>query len=166
MLDEYIVEYDEYLGVGSGAFSYMNGVLYSTTFSINRYIDYIGKGRVGIVSERRFDLIEQMRNDLLLKPFGLILDGKTMTRKYGTVWRRALWKELLFFTMLGALQPDGGDYRLSRRGMYYWVVMMREFLSGVNNFREEMRAHIRSESSELRALSASDSLNRVSLLPP
>ncbi len=161
MLDEYIVEYDEYLGVGSGAFSYLDGVFYSTTFSINRYIEYIGKGRVAIVSERRFDLIEQMRYDFLLKPFGLILDGNAMTQKYGKAWRRALWKELLFFTMLGALKREGGVYRLTRRGMYYWVVMMREFLSGVNYFRKEMRGHIRSESSELRTLSARDSLNAV-----
>jgi coproporphyrinogen III oxidase-like Fe-S oxidoreductase len=161
MLDEYIVEYDEYLGVGSGAFSYLDGVFYATTFSINRYVEYIGKGRVGIVNARRFDLIERMRYDFLLKPFGLILDGNTMTQKYGTVWRRALWKELLFFTILGALKREGDVYRLSRRGMYYWVVMMREFLSGVNHFRKEMRAHIRAESSELRTLSARDSLNAV-----
>jgi coproporphyrinogen III oxidase-like Fe-S oxidoreductase len=159
MLDEYIVEYDEYLGVGSGAFSYLDGVFYSTTFSINRYIENIGKGRVAIVSERRFDRIEQMRYDFLLKPFGLILDGNTMTQKYGKAWRRALWKELLFFTMLGALKREAGIYRLSRRGMYYWVVMMREFLSGVNNFRREMRSHIRSESNALRTLSARDSLS-------
>jgi coproporphyrinogen III oxidase-like Fe-S oxidoreductase len=159
MLDEYIVEYDEYLGVGSGAFSYVDGVFYSTTFSINRYIESISKGRVGIASERRFDLRERMRYDFLLKPFGLVLDGNVMTQKYGTAWRRALWKELLFFRMLGALKREGEVYRLGRRGMYYWVVMMREFLSGVNNFRREMRAHIRLESNELSALSSRDSLS-------
>jgi coproporphyrinogen III oxidase-like Fe-S oxidoreductase len=158
MLDEYIVEYDEYLGVGSGAFSYVDGVFYSTTFSINRYIESIAKGRVGIASQRRFDLRERMRYDFLLKPFGLVLDGKVMTQKYGTAWRRVLWKELLFFRMLGALKREGGVYRLSQRGMYYWVVMMREFLSGVNNFRREMRAHIRLESNELSTLSSRDDL--------
>jgi hypothetical protein len=100
-----------------------------------------------------------MRYDFLLKPFGLVLDGKVMTQKYGTAWRRVLWKELLFFRMLGALKREGEVYRLGRRGMYYWVVMMREFLSGVNNFRREMRAHIRLESNELSALSSRDSLS-------
>jgi molybdenum cofactor biosynthesis enzyme MoaA len=45
-------------------------------------------------------------------------------------------------TMLGALARDGDGYRLRRQGMYYWLVMMREFLSGVNNFRAEMRSNI------------------------
>jgi hypothetical protein len=29
--------------------------------------------------------------------------------------------------------------------MYYWVVMMREFFTGVNRFREQMRLNIRRE---------------------
>jgi coproporphyrinogen III oxidase-like Fe-S oxidoreductase len=38
-IDEYIVDHDEYLGVGSGSFSYLGGASYSTTFSINHYVD-------------------------------------------------------------------------------------------------------------------------------
>ena len=35
--DEYVVDYDEYLGVGSGAFSFLNDSLYVNTFSLRRY---------------------------------------------------------------------------------------------------------------------------------
>jgi coproporphyrinogen III oxidase-like Fe-S oxidoreductase len=34
MLDEYIVESEEYVGLGSGAFSFLNGTLYINTFSL------------------------------------------------------------------------------------------------------------------------------------
>jgi coproporphyrinogen III oxidase-like Fe-S oxidoreductase len=35
--DEYVVEADYYIGVGSRAFSYLDGTLYATTFSLNTY---------------------------------------------------------------------------------------------------------------------------------
>ena len=35
--------------------------------------------------------------------------------------------------------------RLTRRGMYCWVLMMAEFFNSVNNVREQMREHIRTE---------------------
>ena len=37
MFDEYIIDQDDYVGVGSGAFSYVGGSMYSTTFSLNHY---------------------------------------------------------------------------------------------------------------------------------
>jgi len=43
------------------------------------------------------------------------------------------------------LRDEGDRYELTRRGKYYWVVMMRELFTGVNNFRDEMRAHIKDE---------------------
>ena len=145
MIDEYIVDYDEYLGVGSGSFSYLGGSIYSSTFSIPRYLHRVESGRTGITLSRRFERIEQMRYDFLMKLFGLELDVEGMERKYGGEFQRRLWKEFLFFRILGALKASARQYRLTKRGMYYWVVMMREFLMGVNNFREDMRRHIRAE---------------------
>jgi hypothetical protein len=34
---------------------------------------------------------------------------------------------------------------LTERGYYLWVIMMREFFTGVNNLREEMRHDIATE---------------------
>jgi hypothetical protein len=36
-------------------------------------------------------------------------------------------------------------YLVTERGMYYWVIMMREFFIGVNNFRSQMRKNIQDE---------------------
>ncbi len=145
MIDEYIVEEDEYVAVGSGAFSYLDGVTYSSTFSINRYIDFIDKGRIAITAKKSFSPYEQMRYDLLMSLFGLRLDKKAMQAKYGRRFFRVLWKEFLGLRLVGALEDHGDHYGLTDRGMYYWVVMMREFFIGVNNFREQMRSHIKEE---------------------
>jgi hypothetical protein len=42
--------------------------------------------------------------------------------------------------------------------MYYWVVMMREFFTGVNRFREQMRLNIRRELDAVRPETTSGSV--------
>ena len=44
-IDEYIVEYSDYLGIGSGSFSYLGGKLFVNTFSLNQYGRMIDEGR-------------------------------------------------------------------------------------------------------------------------
>jgi coproporphyrinogen III oxidase-like Fe-S oxidoreductase len=145
LVDEYIVDHEEYIGVGSGAFSYLSGTFYSSSFSIDRYIENIVSGRSAIVMGRKLSDWEQLRYEFLIRLFGLDLDWERMRRSHSASLLAPLWKERLFLTLIGAIRRDGGCYRLTSKGMYLWVVMMREFLSGVNNFRDEMRSHIRTE---------------------
>jgi coproporphyrinogen III oxidase-like Fe-S oxidoreductase len=145
LVDEYIVDHDDYVGVGSGAFSYVDGRFYSSSFSINRYIDRVERGRAAIVMGRKLSDWERLRYELLIKLFGLELDWSQLCGSRPNSWLVPLWKERLALQLIGALQRDGNRYRLTTSGMYYWVVMMREFLTGVNNFRDEMRAHIHAE---------------------
>lgn len=145
LVDEYIVDHDEYIGVGSGAFSYIGGCFYSSSFSINRYIAAISGGRAGIVMGRRLTEIEQLRYRFLVGLFGLELDWDAVRRENRYAWPGSLWKERLFFSLLGSIRKDGASYRLTEKGMYHWVVMMREFLTGVDKFRNEIRARIGTE---------------------
>jgi len=46
---------------------------------------------------------------------------------------------------VGATRHDADALRLTRRGMYCWVLMMSEFFNSVNDVREHMREHIRAE---------------------
>ena len=47
--------------------------------------------------------------------------------------------------LLGAIRRTPEGYELTDRGMYLWLAMMRQFFTTVNNFRDQMRAHIRDE---------------------
>jgi coproporphyrinogen III oxidase-like Fe-S oxidoreductase len=145
LVDEYIVDHEEYIGVGSGAFSYVAGCFFSSSFSINRYIETIRSGRTGIVMSRMLSEFEQLRYLFLVGLFGLEFDWEAIRREHRSSWPGPLWKERLFFSLLGSIKRDGETHRLTDRGMYHWVVMMREFLTGVNNFRDEMRVHISTE---------------------
>jgi menaquinone C8-methyltransferase len=147
-IDEYIVEQDNYIGVGSGAFSFVDGAMYSTTFSINEYVRRIGRGQSGITQSKRLTLKERMRYDYLLRLFGLELSHDYIRRKYGAKFAWLMLPELTAMRLVGATRHEADAIRLTQRGMYYWVLMMAEFFNAVNQFRDQMRSHIRAELAE------------------
>lgn len=135
-IDEYIVDNDQYAGLGSGSFGYLQGTLYSNTFKISQYIDLLNKGILPIVARKRFSRLEQIRYDFLMKLFGGSLDRSYFEGKYRGLAILHVWKELLFFLLAGAIKMKNSEIILTDKGYYLWIVMMREFFTGVNIFRE------------------------------
>jgi coproporphyrinogen III oxidase-like Fe-S oxidoreductase len=139
MIDEYVVNYEEYGGLGSGSFGYLGGNVYANTFSIEEYIERIRAGRLPLAAKREFSLKERLRYDFLMKLFGMQLDLEYLRNK----WRRPvnwyLWPEIFFFRTIGGLKREGSVLTLTPKGQYYWVIMMREFFVAVNNFRDYCR---------------------------
>lgn len=150
MIDEYISQQDEYLGLGSGAFSYLDGGIYASTFSINHYLHLIEDDRMGVVRQRSLKRTDRMRYYLLMRMFGGSLDLDAADYRFGGNFRRALRTELAGLRLLGAVKRAGRHLYLTERGYYLWVMMMREFFTGVNNLREEMRHNISQELGMLR----------------
>lgn len=150
MIDEYIVDYEEYVGVGSGSFSYLGGALYANTFSLKEYDEAVGAGRLSAAGTRTFPKREQMRYRLMMGLFGLRLDQRAFRESFGVSVARGLPGEVLFLKAFGAIDRDDGEVMtLTPRGRYLLVAMMREFFAGVNNFRDQARAAL---SPEERAL--------------
>ena len=139
MIDEYIVNHDEYVGAGSGAFGLVGGAIYANTFSIPDYIRMLSEGRLPLSARKLFSPKELARYSFLMDLFGLRMDRAGFKRRFGRdVWR-ALWMECLFFTLIGALSTDKEALTVTARGQYTWVIMMREFFTGVDNFRDLSR---------------------------
>ncbi len=145
MIDEYIVDHPDYVGVGSGAFSYLDGSLYATTFSINQYRRLVTSGRTAITQSKRLTLKERMRYDFLVRLFGLSLSYAEVRRKYGLGFWVRMAPELLVMRLVGAIRFTATGIALADVGMYCWVLMMAEFFNAVNDFRDQMRLHIRTE---------------------
>jgi len=140
MIDEYIVEGEEYVGLGSGAFSYLNGTLYVNTFSLMAYEKAIASGRMSVSAKQSYGRREQMRYRFMMELFGLKFDRTRFKRSFNQPAERGLWLEMLFMVLAGAfakITPE--TLFLTARGRYLSVVMMREFFSGVNNVRDEAR---------------------------
>jgi len=134
--DEYIVTHDEYAGLGSGAFGYLNGALYANSFDVEEYIETLGDGRLPIVADVKVPDHAQIRYDLLMRLFSGSFDASLMEGKYGKALARGLWKELLLFRAAGTIVRRDGRYLLTPRGRYHMVILMREFFAGTNRMRE------------------------------
>ena len=142
MIDEYIVDYDEYAGIGSGSIGYLNGICYANTFDISEYITRIDGGEMPIMAFREFSMRDRVRYDFLMQLFGMKLDVPVLRKKYGGMFLRLLWRDILAFTLAGGLRYHNHCFYLTKRGCYIWVIMMREFFIAVNNFRDFCRGRI------------------------
>ena len=139
MTDEYIVEHEEYVGLGSGAFSYLDGNLYASTFSLAQYRRMVNEGKTGTIFRQAMSEREQMRYYLLMLLFGGSLDLDAAEGRFDGRFRRKLRAELMALQSIGAVAEKDGRLSLTERGNYVWVMIMREFFSGVNRLRETMR---------------------------
>ena len=139
MIDEYITQSDDYLGLGSGSFSRLDGTLSGSTFSIADYLNRVAGGRSGILRSRRLSERERMQYHLLVRLFAgaLSLDGAD--RAFGRPFARTLQPEIAALRVIGAVRKVGSTLELTESGQYLWVLLMREFFSVVNEFRERMR---------------------------
>ena len=141
MLDEYIVDSEEYVGIGSGAFSYLEGSLYVNNFSVNEYIHSITNGESAVSGLKKYNLSAQMRYWFMMNLFGTHFDRQAFQSRF----KRPLWLglpiEILFLNLLGSFRKQDRS-QLTRRGQYYSLVMMREFFAGVNNVRDLARKNL------------------------
>ena len=142
MIDEYIVDYPEYLGIGSGAQSFLDGRLYTNTFSLNDYADRVRAGRLSVTQVgRKYSHRDMMRYRFVTDLFGLRLDKRRFMADFGTTVERGLWGEVQFMRAVGGFDRDDEEcFTLTRDGRYLLVVMMREMLTGSNRLRDEARA--------------------------
>lgn len=167
MIDEYIVDYEDYVGLGSGAFSFLDGALYVNTFSLRAYGERIDAGRSAAVQRRVFGRGEMMRYRFLMSLFGLRLDKRAFARDFGVRIEQGLPLEMAFMRASDAFATDNSEeLTLTEKGRYLLVVMMREFFIGVNSVRDQARAAL---STDERALLFGDGESCAAgsgILPP
>ena len=139
MIDEYIVDNEEYVGVGSGVFSYLDGKLYASTFSLNEYDKKVASGQMGITGMQLFSRRQQMRYRMMMDLFGLHFDRDAFKQRFGVKpANRGLWLEMLFLTCWASFNKSDRD-KPSPVGRYLSLVIMREFFTGVNRLRDIAR---------------------------
>ena len=147
MIDEYIVDYEQYVGIGSGAFSYLRGDIYVTTFSLRDYSKAIRGGLMPVsVGSRDNGLRNRMRYRFLMELFGLRLDKKKFERDFGVSVERGLPLEMLFFRTFGGFATDTAEeITLTEKGRYLTVVMQRTMFAQLNDLRDAARNALSSE---------------------
>jgi menaquinone C8-methyltransferase len=137
MIDEYIVDSEDYVGIGSGSFSYIDGCLYVNTFSTNEYNQLIDEGKSPVNASQKYKRFPRMRYWFLMNLFGMKFSPGKFKSGFGGSIYSSLPMEMVFMSLMGAFKDK--EYHLTRNGQYLSVVMMREFFAGVNNFRDVAR---------------------------
>ena len=136
MIDEYIIDYDDYIGVGAGSVSFLGGDFLVNSFSLDGYHKLISEGRLPIVRTRRLSATEQYRYYMLTRFFGTSLNTQQFRQRFNSDIHASLWAELLFFKTAGIIREKNGVISVTRRGMYPVGTMMKEFFAALNTLRE------------------------------
>jgi coproporphyrinogen III oxidase-like Fe-S oxidoreductase len=144
MIDEYIVDYEEYVGIGSGALSFLRGGIWENTFSLSGYHDAIGEGRMAVVAAGKpYGAKARMRYRFVTDLFGLRLDKKRFKQDFGVPVEVGLMPEVAFMKLAGGIDRDDDEcLTLTPVGRYLLLVMMRETLATSNQHRDVMRSSL------------------------
>jgi coproporphyrinogen III oxidase-like Fe-S oxidoreductase len=135
LIDEYIIDYDDYVGVGAGSVGFLNGDFFVNTFSLEKYDELITGGKLPIVSWRRLSEWEHLRYYMLTKLFGMSLDKEKLHQRFnGDIHQKLRW-EMAFFKLFG-LVKENHLIEVTPQGMYTLCVMQKEFFAALNTLRE------------------------------
>jgi coproporphyrinogen III oxidase-like Fe-S oxidoreductase len=104
LIDEYIIDYDDYVGVGAGSVGFLNGDFFVNTFSLEKYDEMISGGKLPIVSWRHLSEREHLRYYMLTKLFGMSLDPEKFRQRFNADVNHKLFWEMAFFRMFGLVK--------------------------------------------------------------
>ena len=150
MIDEYVVDYEEYPAIGSGGITYLGETLYVNTFSVPDYNAAVESGRMSMMGKTTFSKRNRMRYRFMMQLFGGRLDKEQFRRDFGVSVEAGLPVEMAFMRCAGAFATnDDREITLTAKGRYLTVVMMRQFFIGVNNLRDQARAALPPEERQL-----------------
>jgi len=136
MIDEYIVDYADYIGIGAGSVSLVNGIFYVNSFSLEKYAEHLQNNHLPIARRRNLSAKEYARYYLLTKLFGTRVNKEQFKQQFGIDIYQKLGTEIFFLKAAGAINETATEIRVNHRGMYIVSVMMREFFAGLNTLRE------------------------------
>lgn len=127
--------------IGSGAVTHLGGTIYVNTFSLREYNEAIDGGRMSLMGKAALSKRDLMRYRFMQELYALRLDKKRFERDFGVSVERGLPVEMAFMRANGAFATNTADeLTLTAKGRYYALVMQRQFLSGLNELRDQARA--------------------------
>lgn len=135
MIDEYVIEYDDYVGIGSGSVGIVNGNFFVNSFSLDKYSEMISRGKLPITGWRKLTEKEALRYYLLTALFGLSVDTKKFYRRFQEEIEKKLFAEIQALRTFGLIKGKD-QMNVTRRGMFAVNIMMRDFFSALNGLRE------------------------------
>lgn len=138
IFDEYVVDYDEYLGLGSGSFSFIADKLYINAFSLQEYKKKVESNELSIQRVKQYSKRDIGLYRLMITLFSMQYDEN-------------IQKEHPIYTKLMVLFKilDKQTLKTTLFGNYLFMRLMKEFYIGMDFVRESSRKDLTKEDQQL-----------------
>jgi coproporphyrinogen III oxidase-like Fe-S oxidoreductase len=137
IIDEYVVDNEEYVGAGSGAFGFINDTLYINSFSLKEYGTLVNNNKTSATKKIKF-------NKRAIKQYRMIVDMFGYNFKNINCHPQP---ELNLFKIANFIKKNSGEYLLTPQGEFVMSLLMAEFYNGTNKVRTAMRKDLTEEDS-------------------
>ena len=142
IIDEYIIDNEEYVGIGSGSFSFLKETLYLNEFALDKYNTLIATKRSAVIKQRSFPRTSQMYYRLMVDLFNGKLSKKRFQALFGAPIEEALSTELFLLKLSQAIKESKHSITTTEFGSYLFMTMMKEFYMGMDYIRANERKKI------------------------
>ena len=133
--DEYVSSNHEYLGIGSGGFSFLVGELFVNAFKLQKYNEKIQNGKSSIIARCEFNLKERIKYLFLTEIFSGFIDIDKFNQTNNTNLLKILNLELKLLDIIGAIKIQNNSIKSTQFGRYLWLSLMKEFYTGMDKVR-------------------------------
>ncbi|MCR6576691.1 coproporphyrinogen III oxidase family protein [Campylobacter insulaenigrae] len=137
--DEYVSSHHEYLGVGSGAFSFLDGELLINSFNLNDYSKLIKEKQNANIAKANFSKKEIIKYIFLTEMFAGKIEIDQLNRTLDCNIKKDLFIELLGLKASKALIQNQNTLQVSEFGRYLFMVLMKDFYTGMDLVRAVFR---------------------------
>jgi coproporphyrinogen III oxidase-like Fe-S oxidoreductase len=136
VFDEYVVDFEEYVGLGSGAFSFIEDTLYINHFSLKNYKHSIETKSHAIQRCKTYTKKERHLYRVMLDIFSLAPDKTTKLKAYERL-------------LLRGLRVLDRDSQVTPFGRFVSMLLLKEFYIGMDYVREKSREGLKKEDKTL-----------------
>ena len=137
--DEYVGTNHEYVGIGSGAFSFLGGRLLINAFNLEEYASRVRKNESTVIATCDFSRSERAKYLFLTELFNGEIDIAKFNSANDLSLRRELGRELSLLRLAGAVRIEGEIIHTTEFGAYLCLVLMKEFYTGMDKVRAVFR---------------------------
>lgn len=139
MSDEYIGNNSEYIGIGSGAFSFLDNTLYINAFDLKQYEDLINNNYQATISKCDFTLKDKIKYQFLTCLFNGPINISIFNESIKNDIEKILEKELFLMKNLNIIYLKNNIIYPTKFGNYINVVLMSQFYSGIDKIRANFK---------------------------
>ncbi|CZE50459.1 coproporphyrinogen III oxidase family protein [Campylobacter geochelonis] len=148
LVDEYVGSNHEYVGIGSGAFSFLDGRLLINAFNLEEYGSRINARKSPVIATCDFTRNERLKYIFLTELFDGAVDIAKFNKANNANLKKELFMEISLLRLVNAIYEEDGRIKPTEFGSYICVVLMKDFYTGMDKVRAAFKDDAKIKSSK------------------